>query len=196
MSKFPTRTAVLGFALALGAAAPGFAQTASSILVVNVGRVFEESAAGKAAIAQLRPQVDQLQQRQRTYQEQFQREEQGIQQAAAQNQPGKAPVTPIATLQQRARDLQQREQTANTELQSRQQALQASDNSVRRQILEGMTPIVTALLKERNAAVAIPSNVALGSVPAVDVTSDVISRLDRALPRVSTTPPAAPAARR
>lgn len=195
MSKISIRTAALGLALAGGAVAPVYAQTASSVLVVNVSRVFEESAAGKAAIAQLRPQVDQLQQRQRSYQQQFQREEQAIQQAAAANQPGKAPVTPIATLQQRARDLQQREQTANSELQSRQQALQASDNSVRRQILEGMTPIVNALLKERNASVAIPTSVALGNVAGIDVTADVVSRLDRALPRVSTTPPAAPVAR-
>jgi outer membrane protein len=195
MSKISIRTAALGLALAVGVAVPVFAQTAGGVLVVNVGRVFEESAAGKAAIAQLRPQVDQLTQRQRSYQEQFQREERAIQQSAAQNQPGKAPATPIATLQQRARDLQQREQTANTELQGRQQALQASDNSVRRQILEGMTPIVNALLKEHNASVAIPTSVALGNVAGVDVTTDVISRLDRALPRVSTTPPAAPAAR-
>ncbi len=185
------RTAALGLALALGATAPGFAQAATAatggIVVVNVARVFEESAAGKYAIAQLRPQADQLQARARSFQEQFQKEDAALQQQA------QAKTLAGPALQAKARDLQQREQTAQTELQTRQRTLQATNQSVQQQILDGMAPIVTAIMKERGAVVAIPTSATLQVSTSVDVTPDVLSRIDRALPRVNMTAPTAAA---
>ena len=196
MLNFYPKAAALGVALALGASAAASAQ-AAPIVIVNIDRVYADSAAGKYAIAQMKPQIDQLQQRQRSYQEQFQREGAGIQQQAA----APKPATPALVaqrerdLQAKVRDLQQREQTAQTELGTRQRQLQATNQSVIQQINDAMNPIVTTIMKEKGAIVAMPTGATLQAAASVDVTAEVISRLDRALPRVNVTAPAAAPAR-
>jgi len=53
-----------------------------------------------------------------------------------------------------------------------------------------------AIMKQRGAVVAIPTSVTLQVSTTVDITPDVLSQLDRTLPRVNlTAPAAAPAAR-
>ena len=195
MTKISIRTAALGgLALALGASMPGYAQApavarpASAIVVVDVERVFAESASGKSLIATLRPQADRLKTRQTTLQEQFAKEEQGLQQAAQ----AKTLAQPV--LETRARDVRQREQTAQTELASGQRSLQTSSQTGQQQILDAMNPIVTAIMRERGASVALQRGATLQMTAGLDITPDIISRLDRALPRVNlTTTATAPA---
>ena len=54
-----------------------------------------------------------------------------------------------------------------------------------------MNPIIQALLRERGAQVVLAREAALAVNPALDVTAEVVRRLDAALPRVSVNPPAA-----
>ena len=183
MSHLSIRAAAIGLALTFGAS-PVLAQASGGVVVVNVARIFQDSAAGKYALSQLRPQNEQLNQRTRNYQTQFQKEEQALQQQAQ----AKTLTQPV--LQQKAQDLQKRAQTANEDIQARARALQASDNAWKQQVLDAMNPILQAVMKEKNAVAVIPSSVTLGAVPSVDVTADVMSRLDRALPRVNLTAPA------
>jgi len=195
MTNLSIRAAALGgLALALGAAMPGYAQApavarpASAIVVVDVERVFAESASGKSLIATLRPQADRLKTRQTTLQEQFAKEEQGLQQAA------QAKTLAQQVLETRARDVRQREQTAQTELASGQRSLQTSSQTGQQQILDAMNPIVTAIMRERGASVALQRGATLQMTAGLDITPDIISRLDRALPRVNlTTTATAPA---
>lgn len=193
MSAITRSASVLGTALALCAAAlPAAAQTpaaASPILTVNVDRVYQESAAGKGALASLRPQAEQLQTRVRTLQEQFQREEQSL----AGQRPQGAAATPAAqqAFETKVRDYQQRSQTANTELNTRQRTLQATQASVLQQMNEAMNPIVSQIMRERGAQVAMPTGATLAVSTSADITGEVITRLDRALPRVNLTAPAA-----
>jgi hypothetical protein len=65
---------------------------------------------------------------------------------------------------------------------------------VLKQINDGAQPIITAIMKERGAQIALAEAATLQHTAGIDVTADVVSRLDKALPRVSTTAPAAPAA--
>ncbi len=195
MTNISIRAAALGgLVLALGAAMPGHAQApavarpASAIVVVDVERVFAESASGKSLIATLRPQADRLKTRQTTLQEQFAKEEQGLQQAA------QAKTLAQQVLETRARDVRQREQTAQTELASGQRSLQTSSQTGQQQILDAMNPIVTAIMRERGASVALQRGATLQMTAGLDITPDIISRLDRALPRVNlTTTATAPA---
>lgn len=193
MTNISIRAAAFGLALALGAALSGHAQTsaparaASSIVVVDVERVFAESASGKSLLATLRPQADRLKARQTTLQEQFAKEEQALQQAA------QAKTLTQDVLETRARDVRQREQTAQTELAGGQRSLQTSNQTGQQQILDAMNPIVTAIMRERGASVALQRGATLQMAAGLDVTPDIISRLDRALPRVNLTTNAAPA---
>jgi Skp family chaperone for outer membrane proteins len=61
---------------------------------------------------------------------------------------------------------------------------------VLKQISDKVSPIVAEVMKERGASLAIPRAAALQFAPAMDATTEVLTRLDKALPRVSTTPPA------
>jgi len=194
MTNTSTRATALGLTLALGAALPGHAQTpaarpASAIVVVDVDRVFAESASGKSLLATLRPQAERLKTRQTTLQEQFAKEEQALQQAA------QAKTLTPDVLETRARDVRQREQTAQTELAGGQRSIQTSSQSGQQQILDAMNPIVTAIMRERGASVALQRGATLQMAAGLDITPDIISRLDRALPRVNlTTTATAPSA--
>lgn len=189
MSQFSIRAGALGLALAFGVASTSLAQAAGGVIVVNTDRVLQESAAGKYATSQLRPQVDQFEGRRRAIAQNLQTEQASLEAAA------KGKTATEAVLQQRYRELQQHGSTGQTELQAKQRTIQATQQWVVQQINDGMNPIVTAIMKEKGATVAIPTGATLQVSTAVDVTRDVISRLDRALPRVSMIPPAAPAAR-
>jgi|GEM_PF-3850227 len=190
MSKSLFRTAAAGALLAF-AATPALAQAATpSVVVVNVARIFQDSAAGKYALAQLQPQADQLNVRAKNYQDKFQKEGAALQQA----QSAKTLTPPV--IQQRAQELDRQVQTANQDVQTRQRALQATDNAWKQQVLDAMNPIVMAIMKQRGAVVAIPTSVTLQVSTTVDITPDVLSQLDRTRPRVNlTAPAAAPAAR-
>lgn len=190
------------FAAVALVAAPALAQTAapaavaaaplasprSPFLVVDIDRVITESAAGKFASAQLRPQAEQIQARVRALRTQFDTEGQALRQGVA-----NASVAQDVA-ETRARDLQQRAQTAQQEVDGRQRQLQANQNYVLQQINDAMNPVVSALLRERGALIAFPRAAVLQHAGAVDATADVIVRLDKALPRVNTTAPAQPAA--
>ena len=45
-------------------------------------------------------------------------------------------------------------------------------------------------MRERGASIAMPEGATLQHAASIDVTNDLVARLDKALPRVSTTAPA------
>jgi Skp family chaperone for outer membrane proteins len=176
------------FAAAAPAAAYAQAPAQGAVLVVDVNRVLTESAAGQSLQTQLKPQLDQAQARQQQLQQQFRTEQENLERAAA------AKSVAPETLQQQARDLQQRAATAETELQGRGQALQNAQNQGLQQIVNAMNPVVSTLLKERNAQIVLNRNATLQTIAGVDITNDVITRLNQSLPRVTVNVSAAPAA--
>lgn len=194
----PIRAALL--AAAMLAAAPALAQTApaaapaaaarvaSPVVVVDIDRVVSQSAAGKFAASQLRPRNEQIQARIVSLRDQFQKEGTALQQGFQ----NKSITEEVA--QTRQRDLQQRANTAQAEVDGRQRQLQADQQFVLSQINDAMTPIVSALVRERGAVVAVPKGTTLHTAPGIEITADVITRLDAALPRVNTTAPARPGA--
>ncbi|MDT7934524.1 MAG: OmpH family outer membrane protein [Sphingomonadaceae bacterium] len=176
------------FAAAAPVAAYAQAPAQGAVLVVDVNRVLTESAAGQSLQAQLKPQLDQAQARQQQLQQQFRTEQENLERAAA------AKSVAPETLQQQARDLQQRAATAETELQGRGQALQNAQNQGLQQIINAMNPVVSTLLKERNAQIVLNRSATLQTIAGVDITNDVIARLNQSLPRVAVNVSAAPAA--
>ena len=163
------------------------AQAAGPILVVDMERVGAESAAGKSGQTGLQAKLTSLQSRAQTLGTQFQKEEADLVKARDTNA-----IAPAA-LQTKVKDLQARQATAQNEIDGRRNDFQRSQNFVRQQIFNGVAPIIQALLREKGAQIVIARDAAMAFNPTLDVTGEVISRLNRSLPAVSTTPPAAPA---
>jgi outer membrane protein len=188
----------LAIALALAGAAtvaaPVAAQTLppAVIVVVNLEEVFQDSAAGKAAQTELKARLDSIQARLASLRTSFGAEEQTL--AKAQPAQGAAPAA-VQAWQAKVKDYTTRKTQAEQELQKRDQDFQASRQYVLKQINDGAQPIITQIMKERGASIAMPETATLQHAASIDVTADVIARLDKALPRVSSTAPAATTAK-
>ncbi len=180
---------ILAAAAAFVTTAPALAQTLPPpvVIIVDMDRVIGDSAAGKQAQAELKTRNDAIQARVASLRTQFGTEEETL--AKTQPAQGAAPAA-VTAWQNKAKDYQQRRQTAEQDLQKRGNDFQLSRQYVLKQIGDATTPIITAVMRERGATIVLPENATLQHSAALDVTTDVIARLDKALPRVSTTAPA------
>lgn len=180
-------------ALALaGVSTPVLAQQVPAAIIVTVDRqeMIATSAAAKAAQAELKPKGDALVARLNQLRTSLAAEEKTLRDS--QPQQGAAPAA-ITAWQTKVKDFDTRRQQADQELQRRQQEIQAAEQWVIKQISDASTPIVSAIMRERGANIAVDEQVTLQHAAALDITAEVLARLDKALPRVSTTPPAPPA---
>ena len=187
--------ALAAFALGTASALPtaAFAQAAAaqtSIIVVDMDRVGAESAAGKSGQTQLKSKLDSLQARGKTLADQLRSEEETLLKARQANT-----MAPDA-FQAKVKELQTKQNSARTELGNRENELQRSQAFVRQQIFNAVGPIVQAVMRERGASIVLAREAALAVSPTLDVTAEVIRRLDAALPRVNATAPAAPATKK
>lgn len=184
-------------ALALaGAATPATMAAAQQLppaVIVTVDRqtMIADSAAAKAAQTELKPKADALQARLGQLRTSLQAEEKTLRDTAPQQNAAPAAVQAWQT---KVRDFETRRGQADQEIQRRQQEIQLAEQWVVKQINDGAQPIISAIMRERGANIAVDEQVTIQHSAAVDITKDVIARLDKALPRVSTTPPAPPAA--
>lgn len=189
MNKLTLAAAVAAIAVSTPVAAPAQRLGAAVIAVVNMERVYRDCTACKAAQAQLQQQITQMQQRGQQLSQPIQTEGQALQ-TAIKALGGKQPD---AALQQRIGAFQARQNSATQEMQGRQQTIERNRQHVSQQLNARLNPIVNQVMQSRGATIVVDSQMALASSPAIDVTNDVIAQLNRALPSVSTTAPAAPA---
>ena len=175
-------TAALIAATAL--AGPVVAQTARPILIVDTERVANDCTACKSAATQIQQKEAALRSRAQTLQTQLQTEGKPIQDAIdALN--GKQPD---AALQARITAFQTKERNANTELTNAQRTHQSTLVNVNQQISRRLLQVVEQVRARRSAAVVVAKNSTIASDAALDVTSEVLTALNAALPSVSVTP--------
>jgi outer membrane protein len=182
---------ILSLALASAAIAGPVAAQAlppAVIIVVNMDEVFQTSAAGKQAQAELKTRLDSIQARVGSLRTSFGAEEQTL----GQTRPT-APGPAATAWEAKVKDFTTRKTQAEQELAKRDADFQASRQNVLKQINDGAQPIITTIMKERGASIALAEGATLQHSAAIDVTNDVVARLDKSLPRVSTATPAAPA---
>ena len=157
---------------------------ATVVAVVDTGKIYADSTACAAARTQLQSQQTTLQNRQKALADQLRPEGQQLETAVnALN--GKQPD---AALQGRIKAFQDKERAANTELQSGQQRLQSTQANVLRQINERLNPIINQAMAARGANIAVDVDATLAHAQGVNITADVLARLNSALPSVSVTP--------
>lgn len=177
--------AALLFASALPAPALAQSAPAATIIVVDIERVVSQSAAGKQAMGEIQGKVTALQTRANALQGQLKTEADAIQAGQA----NKSLAGPA--LETRVKAFGDKQQSAQQEVGRLENEIQRSRQFVLQQISDGVGPIVSQIMKERGANIALPKGATLQHAAALDVTAEVISRLDKSLPKVSTTPPPA-----
>ncbi|MCG2841647.1 OmpH family outer membrane protein [Sandaracinobacter sp. RS1-74] len=177
-------------ALMLGVATvPAAAQKLSPpvIVIVDMDRIVNDSAAGKTAGTEIQTKITNLQTRATTLQTQLKTDADAIQTGQA----NKSLAGPA--LEQRTQAFAQKQQQAQQELGRLESDIQRSRQYVIKQISDAANPIITEVMRDRGATIALAEGATLQHSASLDVTNDVITRLNTKLPRVSTTPPAAPA---
>jgi outer membrane protein len=182
----------LGLAIALAApgAAPAQALPNAVIAIVDTDRIYRECTACRAAQTQLQAQVTQLQQRAEQAGRPLQVEAEAIEQAAAaaRQQQGAARTAAEAALQTRISALRNRETTTNQELTSSQQRLQSIQANVLRQINARLDPIISETMIARGGNIALDTKASLARSVQLDITAEVLGKLNERLPSVSVTP--------
>jgi Skp family chaperone for outer membrane proteins len=175
-------------ACGLAFASPALAQKAPAavIVVIDNEKVYSECNACKAANTQLQQQLQTLQTRAQQLGQPIQTEAEAIRTAAG----GKAPD---AALQARITALQTKQNTAQQEIAASEQTIQRNRAYVVQQLNTAVSPIIQRVMTARGANFAVDVQATLAIGAGVDVTSDVLTQLNAALPSVSVTAPPAPA---
>ena len=184
MRKTILMAVVAASALAVPATVSAQRVPAASIAVVDSGKIYAECTACVAARSQLQSQTTTLQNRQKALADGLRPEGQQLETAVN----ALAGKTPDAALQARIKAFQDKERAANTELQQGQQRLQSTQANVLRQINERLNPIINQAMTARGANVALDVDATLAHAATINITADVLARLNAALPSVSVTP--------
>ena len=190
MNKFAFGAALAALSLALPGVAQAQRAPGAVIVVVDTDRVYRECTACRAAQTQLQGLVTSARTRATQLGQPLQTEAQSIEQAGAalRNQSGAARATAETALNTRMQQFQQRQTTAQREIAGLEQNIQSTQANVLRQINARLNPVITQVMNARNANVALDVNATLARAGALDVTADVLTALNAALPSVSVTP--------
>lgn len=183
MKKLIHTAALVAGSLLAATAAQAQKAPGAVIVTVDTQRIFSTCNACKAAQTQLQSQATQLQQLAQSLGTPIRTEAQAIEKAAS----GKAPD---AALQARINALQTKQNSANQQLQQRQETFRRNQAYVAQQINTRLEPIITQVMTQRGANLALDSQATLAASASLDVTNDVLAQLNSALPSVSVTAPA------
>jgi Skp family chaperone for outer membrane proteins len=185
----------LGAALAaLSLALPGVAQAQRApgavIVVVDTDRIYRDCTACKAAQTQLQGLLASARTRGQALGQPLQTEAQSIEQAGAalRNQTGAARAAAETALNTRVQAFQAKQTSAQQELARLEQNIQSTQQNVLRQINVRLNPVITQVMNARGANVALDVNATLARSGSLDVTNEVLTALNAALPSVSVTP--------
>ncbi len=177
-------------ALFTAGAAPAQRVGGAIVAVVDTSRILRECTACVAASGQLQTQITSLQQRAQQLGTPIQTEAQSIEQAAtaARGQQGAARTQAESAVEQRVRALQTQQNTANQEIARLEQTIQSTRAHVAQQINTRLDPIISEVMTARGANLAVDTAATLAHAPSLDITNDVLTRLNQQLPSVSVTP--------
>lgn len=180
-------SASLAAAAILPSTAQAQAMPGAIVAVVDLDRVTSECNACKTAAAALRAQAQSFESRRDALANPLQTEGKSIQ-AAVEALKGKEPD---AALKARARAFQAKQQQAEQELTIQQQQIQRNNQYIQKQIADKLGPIYSQVMQRRGANLMVDVTTTLASGASLDVTNDILTALNSALPTIQTTAPAA-----
>jgi outer membrane protein len=174
--------------LILPSAALAQSNPAAVIAIVDLDKVTRDCNACKTAGAALRSQATAEENRERALVTPLQTEQKAIQ-AAIDALGGKEPD---AALKARVQAFQAKQQQAQETAAAGRQQLQANQQYIQRQVADKLGPIYTQVMQKRGANMMMEIGQTLASAAGLDVTTDVITALNTALPTIQTVAPAQP----
>lgn len=188
--KILLATAAIAAAFIVPTAAQAQPIPAAVIAVVDLDKVSGDCNACRTAAASLRSQVTSLQDREKALGAPLKAEQESIE-AAMRALKG---AQPDAALQARIKAFQDKRQAGADELQKRQDQIQANQRYVQKQISDKLNPIYSTVMKARGATLLLEVGSTLAAAQSLDVTNDILTALNAALPSLSVNAPAAAAA--
>jgi outer membrane protein len=210
MRSFP---AILGLALigAVVSTSSGFAQnapaapaaapiaagpvlTAPTVALVDIQRVVADSAAGKNMLSQLDTERKKIREQLARMDEDFKNQENELRRQRS--------ILSQDALNEQAQGLQRKQADYQRIAQERQEAFSKAANDAQSVIFDNMRDVVQQISAERRIGLVVRKDVVMAMTDKnMDITDDVIQRLNSKLPTVTVTvpaagatPPAAPAA--
>lgn len=182
-----TKAAVAAFSLT-AIATPAFAQAVPGLGVADLQDAVRRSNAFTTATTQIqttyKAQIDQANARRTALQAELTPLVTAFQTAQ------RAPNANQAALQTQYQTIQQREQAAQTELNRILAPVQLAQAYVTEQVASRLEGAVDRVMTKRRLSVILPPDATVKSLPAAQVTNDIIAELNTAVPSVQITPPA------
>jgi Skp family chaperone for outer membrane proteins len=184
------KTLLISASFAVAALLPTAAQAqaipAAVVAVVDLDRITANCNACKSANTALQGQLTAEENREKALSTPLETERNSIQNAVnALN--GK---DPDAALQARIKAFQAKAQQAQEDVERGRAQLQANQAYIRKQIADKLAPIYSQVMQRRGANVLVEQGQTLATGAALDVTNDVLTALNAALPSVVTVAPA------
>lgn len=165
-------------AAALLACAPAAmaADAAPAIAVVNMQQILSDSTAAKSAHDQLETKSKSFQADITKKQDQLQKENQelGKQQS----------VLSKSAFEEKATAFRKKVTEAQKEMQTKRALLDNASARAGNEIQKTVSEIVSAIAKEKGFVAAIPTSQLIYADPKLDITSDVLTRLNQKLPKI------------
>lgn len=176
-------TVVLGFSAIFSSSITAQAQNtpAAKVIVVDFARVTRESLAGLDIGNQIKANNVKVQARAKELQDGLRADQENLAKQQALLTPEEQQNIPDS-FQQLVREFQLKQQSAERELQEKQQGRQAAVEQANAEMENALRPIVRQLMTERGANLALDKNVVFDQLDGLDVTTQVIERLNQRMP--------------
>jgi Skp family chaperone for outer membrane proteins len=160
---------------------------AAVVAVVDVERVTSQCNACKTAMAALRSQQTALENQAKSLRTPLETEQKSLQTAIDALPQGKEPD---AALQARAKAFQTKYQQAQQTVARQEQQIARNQQYVQKQVSDKLSPIFQQVMQRRGANILVEQGATLATSTSVDVTNDVLTALNTALPSIATVAPA------
>lgn len=163
------------------AAVPVSAQGLSGVAVVDIQRVMRESAAAKS----IQGQIEKMR---GSYQQEITKQENELRNAEQELNRQRTLVSPEA-FNERRRQFEQKVGGLQRDVQNRKRALDTSFSSAMRTVENSLREIIEQLVTERRLNLVLIKSQTIYNAPELEMTDEVMKRLNAKLPSVKVPPP-------
>lgn len=158
------------------------AQNLPGVAVLDVQRLQRDSAASKSIQGQIKKQFE-------THQQEITKQENELRNAEQELSRQRTLISPDAFAERR-RQFEQRVANLQRDVQNRKRELDKSALAAQRIVEQSLNEIVQQLVTERKLTLVLVKNQTIFSAPELEITDDVMKRLNTKLPSVKVPPPA------
>lgn len=171
MKMFYLAIAVLALAFAPAAYAEG-----NTIAVVNVQKIMHDSTAAKSA-------TEQLEKKQKSFQDELKKKDEALQKEEQELAKQKSVLSKEA-FEEKTRSFRGKVTDIQKEVQSKKALLDTAYARALGDIQKAVTDIIAELAKEKSFSLAVPTSQLLYADEKLDISAEVLSRLNKKLPKL------------